>query len=43
MININEKILAVGDTDNIFIINVISQTKINEVTIAGSGYITCFC
>ena len=27
MININEKLLAVGGTDNIFIINVISQTK----------------
>lgn len=43
MININEKLLAVGGTDNIFIIDVISQTKINEVKIPGSSCITCFC
>ena len=43
MININEKLLAVGGTDNIFIINVITQTKINEVKIPGSSCITCFC
>ena len=43
IININEKLLAVGGTDNIFIIDVLSQTKINEVKIPGSSCITCFC
>ena len=43
MININEKLLAVGGTDNIFIIDVINQKKINEIKMPGSNYITCFC
>lgn len=43
MININEKLLAVGGTDNIFIIDITSQEKINEIKIPGSSCITCFC
>lgn len=43
MININEKLLAVGLTDYIFIIDVLSQIKINEIKIPGSSCITRFC
>lgn len=43
MININEKLLAVGGTDNIFIVDVINQKKVNEIKIPGSSCITCFC
>ena len=42
MININEKLIAVGGLDNILIIDVISQKKINVIAIPGSSYITCF-
>ena len=37
MININAKLLAVGGTDNIFIIDVLSQITINEIKIPGSS------
>ena len=35
--------MAVGGTDNIFIINVLTQQKVNEIKISGSSCITCFC
>jgi len=43
LINISDTLLAVGGTDNIFIINVLTQQKVNEIKIQGSSCITCFC
>ena len=43
LININDTLLAIVGTDNIFIINVLTQQKVNEIKSQGSSSITCFC
>lgn len=43
LINLSDTLLAVGGTDDIFIINVLTQQKVNEIKIPGSNCITCFC
>ena len=43
LININDTLLAIGGTDNIFIINVLTQQKVNEIKSQGISCITCFC
>ena len=43
LINLNDTLLAVGGYENIFIINVLNQQKVNEIKVQGSNYITCFC
>ena len=41
MCNMNDKYLAVGGTDNIFIVDVESETKVNNIQVPGSNLITC--